>query len=145
MFFVDDSGAHYPVARIERIGLPETDNANTGSWSHSVRLTGGQEVVVRGREIHRVLGHGTALPAQPGYYVIHVDSDDVAEALRIPIVGWLVGSDGSATPITPDGVNDGVETILCVLTPEGLVIRPNDQTWGNLEAFVKDPGRPGFS
>lgn len=141
MFFSANDGRYYPVSRIEMIGVAETDERHKGRWTHQVLLSGGEGVRVRDDEVQRILSCGTAIEASPGYSVVHVDAGEVFKA---PVVGWIIGSGGTAAPLTPDGMNDGVDTVVSILTPDGQVIRPGDRAWDNLEAFVSDQSRPGF-
>lgn len=141
MFFSADDGRYYPVSRIEMIGVAETDERHKGRWTHQVALSGGDYVRVRDDEVQKILSWGPAIEAAPGYSVLHIDGEDV---LKTPVIGWIVAPEGSAAPITPDGVNDGVDTIASILTPGGQVIRPGERWWNSLGDYVKDPSRPGF-
>lgn len=141
MFFSADDGSHYPVSRIEAIGVPETDERHKGRWTHRVLLSGGDSVRVRDDEVSRILSWGPAIRAAPGYFVVHVDGQDVFKA---PVIGWIVGPEGPPAAITPDGVNDGVDTPVCIETPDGQVTRPGDRWWKSLADYVSDPSRPGY-
>lgn len=65
------------------------------------------------------------VPAQPGFFVVEVDSDD-GHIMKTPIVAWVVGPNMIANPITPFFSWDA-DGAWAILMPNGKVME-RDQT-----------------
>jgi len=81
-------------------------------------------------------------PAQPGIEMISYSASfvkDGAPPWRTPVIAWGMMRDGSISPITPDGVNDGLSSDEpVILLPNGIVIMPHTRSWRSLDEYLRE-------
>jgi hypothetical protein len=124
MFFEAKDGCSCPASRIVRI-LPVADNSVT------IELIGGFLVEAFPWRIENLMRQPVStFAAQPGTFIVQ-KPDDGDEIWKTVVIGWCVGLDGDTYPITADGVNDGLDVCLYVLTPDGMV----SQRHGGIQTF----------
>ncbi|HEY1878486.1 MAG TPA: hypothetical protein VGG68_00990 [Caulobacteraceae bacterium] len=85
----------------------------------------------------------TIIPAQPGTFLMHSwVKDGVFDSLRIPVIAWAFDCFLRPSPITLDGVNDGISegytSNLVILFPSGHIIGPVDQHWSCEADWAKE-------
>lgn len=135
MLFQDRRGALYPVAQILRIA-PERHDASADG--REVTLINGDTCVVTSTVAEQISQVGSVFPALAGTFVLFANGPDKARLVKAPVIGWALGADGGVVPITPDGVNEGMDITLPVLTPDGMVTKAHDQSWPSVDEFLQD-------
>jgi hypothetical protein len=133
-FFQAQNGRSYPVNRI--VAIHPAKNNTT-----EVEIEGGAVVIAYPAEIERLERRAvTSFPAQPGTFIVSRSNDadaDEDQVWKTPVVGWCVAANGTAYPITIDGVNDDAgDQCLSVLMPDGTVVERFTVPWPSLDTWI---------
>lgn len=133
------NGRLYPANRIVSIGPFETPG---GECITEVELEGCGLIEFHSNVIREFLREPThVIAAQPETYIVRSDEEAVGGFWKMLVIGWGTGRDGRLYPITSDGVNDGTDEDLCVLTPDGRVSHPELGSWETVEVFLAEERR----
>ena len=136
MFFETTDDVWIPVVEIVDIG-PEFSRGDR--TVRSVNLKNGEAVLVGSFWAKRLTSYPIAsFAAQPETHLLHVYAENGVNMMSSsPVVGWVVLADGSAYPVTPDGINNGesLDDPLPILTPDETVTIPLDRSWPSLTEF----------
>jgi hypothetical protein len=77
-----------------------------------------------------------AFPAQPGTHIIYVDEESPGGYWKMLVVGWAFCRDGKLYAVTADGVNDGVDSIPYIETPDLRVSQADGGSWDSIELML---------
>jgi hypothetical protein len=127
-FIYTNEGNYIPLSDVQSARPTPDDTVR-------LELRGGDRATVSGRFWNEALQlhGGSSFPAGPGYFRLEstTDEDDQRVINQEPVIGWVVSTMGSAIPVTAQGIDLNLRS---VLVPDGRVIA-GDGWHDNLEAW----------
>jgi hypothetical protein len=141
MFFEADDGTLYPVKRIASILAEARGDKSriTGGSVRLINLDDGTTVAAHSHAVAALLRRpAKVFDALPETFILHITEVHQPRYTKTPVIAWSLGLDGVVYPITPDGVNDNLDNMHYILTPDGTVTQGEVGSWRSIDVWLSD-------